>query len=131
MNEIDFARETSSIIQGLLQIGLRTQWMYRMMLSRLYYSAHHLGRLLLRNVGIDANRWRSEVHRRVIDELGQHYVASGVMNNNALDALERLRKYRVRADYDTAFRMRERHIRSALNFFTGYLEECSRILGVT
>jgi len=102
-----------------------------MMLSRLYYAAHHLGRLLLRNVGIDANQWRGEVHRRVINELGQHYVASGTMNNNALDALEQLRRYRVRADYNMATRIRERHVRSALNFFTAYLDECGRILGVT
>ncbi|MFQ6043425.1 MAG: hypothetical protein ACE5PV_21435, partial [Candidatus Poribacteria bacterium] len=84
MSEIDFARETSSIVQSLLQIGLRTQWMYRMMLSRLYYAAHHLGRLLLRNIGIDAHQWRSGVHHRVMHELRRHYVASGAMNSNAL-----------------------------------------------
>ncbi len=130
MNEMYFARETSSVVQALLQIGLRTQWMYRMMLSRLYYAAHHLGRLLLRNIGIDAHQWRSGVHHRVIRELKQHYVASGAMNNNALDALERLRIYRVWADYNMARRIRERHVTSALNLFTAYFDECSRILGV-
>jgi len=131
MNEMYFARETFSVVQGLLQIGLRTQWTYRMMLSRLYYAAHHLGRLLLRNIGIDANRWRGDVHRRVINELGQHYIASGAMNNNTLDALEQLRIYRVWADYNMARRIREQHVTSALNLFTAYLDECSRILGVT
>ena len=131
MNEIYFARETLSVVQGLLQIGLRTQWMYRMMLPRLYYAAHHLGRLLLRNIGIDTQRWRGEVHRRVINELRQHYVATGAMNVSALDALEQLRIYRVRADYYMASRIRERHVRNALNLFTVYLDECSRILGVT
>ena len=130
MNEMYFARETSSVVQALLQIGLRTQWMYRMMLSRLYYAAHHLGRLLLRNIGIDAHRWRSGVHRRVIRELGQHYVASGAMNTDTLDALEQLRIYRVWADYNMARRIRERHVTSALNLFTAYFDECSRILGV-
>jgi uncharacterized protein (UPF0332 family) len=130
LNEIYFARETLSIVQSLLQIGLRTQWMYRVMLSRLYYAAHHLGRLLLRNIGIDANQWRGEVHRRVIRELGQHYVASGAMNTNTLNALERLRIYRVWADYNMALRIRERHVRSALNLFTVYLDECNRILEV-
>ncbi len=131
MNEISFARETSSVVQSLLQIGLRTQWMYRMMLSRLYYAAHHLGRLLLRNIGIDAHQWRSGVHHRVINELKQHYVASGTMNANTLDTLERLRRYRIRADYNMASRIRERHVRSALNLFTVYLDECNRILEVT
>ena len=131
MNEIYFARETSSVVQALLQIGLRTQWMYRMMLSRLYYAAHHLGRLLLRNIGIDANQWRSGVHHRVIRELKQHYVASDAMNANTLDALEYLRRYRVRADYDMALRIRRRHVTRALNLFTVYLDECSHILGVT
>jgi uncharacterized protein (UPF0332 family) len=130
MNEIYFARETSSIVQGLLQIGLRTQWMYRMMLSRLYYAAHHLGRLLLRNIGIDVQRWRGEVHHRVIHELRRHYVASGAMNAHILAALEQLRRYRVRADYIMALCIRERHVTRALNLFTVYLDECSRILGV-
>lgn len=131
MNEIYFARETLSVVKALLQIGLHTQWMYRMMLPRLYYAAHHLGRLLLRNIGIDAQRWRGEVHRRVIRELRQHYVATGAMNVSALDALEHLRRYRVRADYDTGLRIRGQHVTRALNLFTVYLDECSRILGVT
>jgi len=102
-----------------------------MMLPRLYYAAHHLGRLLLRNIGIDAQQWRGEVHNRVIRELRQHYVATGAMNVSALDALERLRRYRVRADYKMASRIRERHVTEALNLFTVHLDECSRILGVT
>ena len=113
-----------------------------LILSRLYYAAHHLGRLLLRNAGLTPEQWRGDVHRRVLRELEQHYIMPGILSANALDALDRLRRYRIRADYELAFRIRFRVLTEALNLFTmfasltddfvlRYFDECCRILGVT
>ena len=138
--ELDYARETLAVVQALpdsrdgfaqMQLGWRTQWLYRMILSRLYYAAHHLGRLLLSNVGLNPEQWRGDVHRRVLRELEGRYAIAGIMNANTLDALDRLRRYRIRADYELAFRIRFRALTDALNLFTIYFNECCRILGVT
>jgi hypothetical protein len=67
----------------------------------------------------------------VLRELEQRYVIAGIMNANALDALDCLRRYRIRADYELAFRIRFRTLTEALDLFTIYFDECCRILGVT
>ena len=129
--ELDYARETLAVVQALMKLGWHMQWLYRMILSRLYYAAHHLGRLLLRNVGQHPEQWRGDVHRRVLRELEGCYVMTGIMSADALDALDRLRRYRIRADYELAFRIRFRALTEALNLFTMYFNDCWHILGVT
>ena len=122
MPELAFAQEALNAARAFLQLDLRTQWSYRTTLSRLYYvrfaqrllrepPAHHLGRLLLQNVGLTPHLWsrdvhfvhqrlRLMVHRRVINELEHHYVFIGVMSYDALEALEHLLRYRIQADYE-------------------------------
>jgi uncharacterized protein (UPF0332 family) len=97
--EIDFAREILAMVRAFLLLGMRTQPMYRIILSRLYYAAHHVGRLMLRNVGLMPDQWRGDVHRRVLSELRNRYVNTGVMNRDAWVALWNLRQLRIRADY--------------------------------
>jgi len=87
--EINFARDILAIVRAFLLLGMRTQPIYRIILSRLYYAAHHVGRLLLRNVGLSPEQWRVNVHRRVLDELEQRFVNTGIMKRHALEALER------------------------------------------
>ncbi len=130
MIEIDYAREILAMAQAFLQLGMRTQPIYRIILSRLYYAAHHVGRLLLRNAGLTPNQWRGDVHRRVLDELEQRFVDTGVLSRNALDALRQLRRLRVLADYDLNTQILDRNTTQALNLFTTYFDECCRILGV-
>ncbi len=100
MPEVNLARETLDAAQAFGQLRLRTQWSYRTTLSRLYYAAHHLGRALLRNVGLTPQQWRRNVHERVIDELRNHFVLNARMTVRALHALLRLRRYRIQADYN-------------------------------
>lgn len=88
MIEINFAREILAIAQAFLLLGMRTQPIYRIILSRLYYAAHHVGRALLRNVGLTPEEWRVNVHRRVLDELEHRFVNTGTISRNALEALE-------------------------------------------
>jgi len=92
MPELAYAEETLTVVQSTLGIGLRTRWIYRTIISRLYYAAHHLGRLLLRNAGLAPHRWRGNVHNRVINELDARYVSIGIMSRRALNALNQLRR---------------------------------------
>ena len=109
---------------------MRTQPVYRIILSRLYYAAHHVGRLLLRNAGLTPEQWRVNVHRRVLDELEHRFVNTGAMRRNVLEALERLQRLRSQADYELTTTIRNRDITQAMNLFETYLDECCRILGV-
>jgi len=128
-----------AIVRAFLLLGMRTQpilhfvqgQVYRIILSRLYYAAHHVGRALLRNVGLTPEQWRDNVHNHVIDELERRFVDTGNMNPNALEALVLLRRLRVRADYILSIRIRERNINRALNLFEIYFNECCSILGVS
>lgn len=130
MVEINFAREISTTVEAFLILGMRTQTIYRVILSRLYYAAHHVGRLLLRNVGIAPEQWRGDVHRRVINELERRLVNTGVMSRNAWEALCRLRISRIRADYEIAMEITDYDIAQALNLFTIYFENSQQVLGV-
>jgi uncharacterized protein (UPF0332 family) len=135
--EINFAREILAIVRAFLLLGMRTQpilhfvrgQVYRIILSRLYYAAHHVGRALLKSVGLTPERWRVNVHRRVLDELEHRFVNTGAMRLYALEALENLRWLRSTADYDLNIPIREANITDAINFFEIYFNECCQILG--
>lgn len=127
MIEIDFAKETLAVARAFLTLGMHTQCIYRIILSRLYYAAHHVGKALLRRVGLTPDRWRGSVHRRVLDELERRFVDTSNMNPSALEALELLRRLRVRADYVLNTRIRERNVNQALNLFEIYFNECCTI----
>ena len=129
MIEIDFAREILAIVRAFLLLGMRTQPMYRIILSRLYYAAHHVGRLMLRNVGLVPAQWRVNVHQRVLDELEGCYVNTGIMSRSAFRAIGRLRRLRTQSDYELNVPIQNQDISRALNLFTTYFDECCRILG--
>jgi len=130
MPELTFAAEALNAARAFLQLNLRTQWSYRTTLSRLYYAAHHLGRLLLRNTGLTPHLWRRHVHRRVINELENNYVLTGIMSYDALEALEHLLRYRVQADYELNRVIHPTQVTATMNRFDIFSSECYRILGV-
>ncbi|HIE27983.1 TPA: hypothetical protein EYP66_11920 [Candidatus Poribacteria bacterium] len=131
MIELDFSIETLANARAFLQLEMRSQWIYRLLLARLYYAAHHLPRLLLRSVGLAPEQWRRDVHHRVWSELRQHYVNIGRMNIRTLNILERLRRRRIRADYELHFVIRDEYMDEAVVLFADYLNACQQILGVT
>ncbi|MFQ6043484.1 MAG: hypothetical protein ACE5PV_21730 [Candidatus Poribacteria bacterium] len=131
MIELHFAEEALRVVQAFLQLGMQTQFICRTSLSRIYYAAHHLGRLLLTTIGLTPSRWRRDVHRRVIDELERRFVTQGTMSANAWQTLSQLRTYRIQADYELTLHVREQDVRDAVIRLTEYLNECRRILGVT
>ena len=131
MQEVDFARETLRFAQMFLHMGVTNTWLYRMLLGRLYYAAHHLGRRLLIEIGLQPEQWRANVHQRVLNELDQHYLATGRMTLEAWVALDKLRGLRQKADYELATPVRLRHLNQAILLFTQFAEECYQILGVS
>jgi uncharacterized protein (UPF0332 family) len=130
MPELELARQTLLFVQALLDMEVGHPWFYRMMVGRLYYAAHHLGRLLLQREGLQLNQWRVNVHRRVIEELQQRFVASGRMSGETFRALVELRRLRRIADYDLSIRIRRRTVTHALELYNTFLLECQQILGV-
>ena len=131
MQEVDFARETLRFAQMFLHMGVTNVWLYRMLLGRLYYAAHHLGRRLLTEVGLQPDQWRANVHQQVLNELRQQYVATGRMTVDVWTALDQLRSLRRIADYELATPVRLRDVNRSVSLFTRFTEECYHILGVS
>lgn len=128
MIELQFAEEALRVVQAFLQLGIHTQFIYRLSLSRIYYAAHHLGRLLLTSVGLTPGQWRRDVHRRVLE---RHFVIPRKMRPRILRILSRLRASRTRADYELDVQIPEQEVREAINLLEAYIHECRRILGVS
>ena len=102
----------------------------RTIISRIYYSAHHLSRYLLRRVGLRPENWRRNVHRRVIDEMKRRFVDANLMNSEILQFLEDMRRFRVRADYQLHLTISEGNIENMFDRSDAYLNECRRLLEV-
>ncbi len=130
MQEVEFARETLRFAQMFLHMGVTNTWLYRMLLGRLYYAAHHLGRRLLIEVGLQPDQWRANVHQQVLSELHQQYVATGRLTLDAWRALDGLRDLRLRADYELTRPIHLRQVNHAMALFTRFTNECYQILGV-
>ena len=131
MQEVEFAREALRFAQMFLHMGVTNTWLYRMLVGRLYYAAHHLGRRLLIEIGLQPEQWRANVHQRVLTELNQQYVATGRITLGAWTALDQLRSLRRIADYELATPVRLRDVNRAVSLFTKFAEECFQILGVS
>jgi uncharacterized protein (UPF0332 family) len=125
--EIDFARDVLAMVQAFLTLGLESEQVRRVILARLYYAAHHVGRLLLRNAGLDPDQWRQDVHQQVLDELEHHFVDAHLMSRAVWRALRQLRFYRIQADYELTAPIRIRHVRQALDLFLTYFKACERL----
>jgi uncharacterized protein (UPF0332 family) len=131
MQEAEFAREALRFAQMFLHMGVTNTWLYRMLVGRLYYAAHHLGRRLLIEISMQPEQWRVNVHQRVLNELDQHYIATGRMTLGAWIALDRLRDLRRQADYELGKPIRLRNVNRAIALFARFADECYRILGVS
>jgi len=124
IGEVEFARETLRFAQMSLHMGVTNTWLYRMLVGRLYYAAHHLSRRLLIEIGLQPEQWRTNVHQRVLNELDQRYVATGRMTPKAWRALNELRNLRRIADYQLAVPVRLRQVNRGLALFVRFADEC-------
>jgi uncharacterized protein (UPF0332 family) len=102
----------------------------RAVVSRIYYSAHHLSRSLLRRVGLRPDTWRRNVHQRVINEMQRQFVRTNQMNAQMIPILRDLRRYRVQADYQLRITISLSDVEQVFGRFDIYLNECRRLLEV-
>lgn len=130
MPEIEFARDTLEYVKLFMRMGVTDSWLYRMLIGRMYYAAHHLGRRLLIEIGLQPNQWRDNVHQRVIEELNANYAFGGKMGRESVSALGRLRGMRRTADYDLTIPVRRRDVNHALSLLTQITTEFERVVEV-
>ena len=130
MNELDFAEETVARMRALYGLAGDHEVIRRTIISRIYYSAHHLSRSLLRRVGLHPETWRRNIHRRVIDEMERRFVVTNLMNPELFVFLEDMRHYRVIADYQLFLTISENDVENMLERFGAYFNECRRLLEV-
>jgi len=99
MDGLNFARETTARMNNLYGLAGNHEVIRRTIISRIYYSVHHLSRYLLRKVGLRPETWRRSVHKRVIDEIERRFVATNLMDPKIFVFLKDMRHHRVIADY--------------------------------
>jgi len=100
----------------------------RAVVSRLYYAAHHLSRLLLRKSGLRTEAWRRDIHRRVIHEIDAQFVKTGQMDSEVLSLLKAMRRLRVRADYQLRSSIHKGDTEEMFSLFRTYLDACKNLL---
>jgi hypothetical protein len=101
MIELDFAIETLANARAFLQLEMRNQWIYRILLARLYYAAPGL------------------------------MIVFSIINHQSTINNPRLRRRRIQADYELYFIIRDGYMNEAVVLFADYLNACQQILGVT
>ena len=130
MNEFNFAEESLIRMKALYDLAGDHEGIRRTVVSRLYYAAHHLGRLLLRKKGLRPETWRKNVHHRVIGELKRRFSAAGRMDLEIFASLDTMRRLRVRADYQLYRVITESNVESMFELFDVYFRECKQLLEV-
>ena len=130
MDELDFAEETAARMRELYGLAGSHEVIRRTIVSRVYYSAHHLSRYLLSCVGLRPETWQVNLHQRVIDEMEIQFVTTNLMDREIFSFLEDMRRYRVRADYQLDFPINEGDVENMFRIFDAYLNECKRLLEV-
>ena len=130
MDGLEFAEKTIARMNNLYGLAGSHEVIRRTVVSRIYYSAHHLSRYLLNRDGLRPETWRRNVHKRVIDEIEKRFVAANMMNIEIFQFLEDMRRYRVRADYQLHLTISESDVENTFRLFDAYCNECGRVLEV-
>ena len=130
MGELEFAEETIARMKALYDLAGNHEVIRRTVISRIYYSTHHLSRYLLSKVGLRPEIWRRNVHKRVADEIERRFVTANMMNTEIFLFLKDMRRYRVRADYQLHLTISEYHVENMFDMSDAYLNECRRVLEV-
>ncbi|MBM3236190.1 hypothetical protein FJZ31_07805 [Candidatus Poribacteria bacterium] len=102
----------------------------RTIVSRLYYAAHHSAKFLLKLRGYDTDSWRIDVHQRVITEIENEFVNTGLMSWTTLTWLTTLKVKRQKADYALGIMFHEPEVDKVFRLCAQFIAECKRIQGV-
>ena len=130
MDELDFVGETVARMKDLYGLAGHHEVIRRTIISRIYYSAHHLSRYLLMRLGLRPETWRMNIHQRVSDEIRRQFVVTNLMDRDIFSFLEFMRRSRVRADYQLHLTISEENVENMFERFDAYLNECRQVLEV-
>ena len=130
MDGLEFAEKTIAQVKDLYGLAGNHEVIRRTVISRIYYSAHHLSRYILSRIGLRPETWRRNVHKRVADEIEKRFVAANMMNIEIFQFLEDMRRYRVRADYQLHLTISEGDVENTFKLFDAYYNECRQVLEV-
>ena len=128
MDELEFAEQVLLVAEHLRILPGNREIINRFIVSKLYYAAHHLGRLLLKKRGENPDAWSGEVHRRVIDELLAKFVTTRILTSETVRHLDILRAKRVKADYFLNRRFQREEIDKIFRLYREFLDEVRNIL---
>ena len=127
---MDFVEETRDRMKDLYGLAGNHEVIRRTVVSRIYYSAHHLSRDLLSRVGLRPETWRRNIHTRVIAEIRRQFVVANLMNPEIFRFLEEMRRHRVNADYQLNTTISEGDVENMFEMVDAYSNECRRLLEV-
>ena len=91
--------------------------------SRLYYAAYHAAVALLLTQGLEARS-----HSGVANLLGLHFVKTGRLDAGDARLFARLQKYRVEADYSTAFVLTKQALEEDLAACRSFVERVQSVI---
>jgi len=114
------AEETTARMKELYGLAGNHEVIRRTIISRIYYSAHHLSRYLLRSLGLRPDTWRRNVHRRVMAEIDRLFVAENLMDIEIFQFLESMRRHRVNADYQLHLTISEDDVEDMFDMLTSF-----------
>lgn len=130
MNEFDFADRSIEIAREIRKMAIDKDVGNRIIVSRLYYAAHHAARYLLKLRGHAPDSWIIGVHRRVIAEIDSEFVTTGLMTRRMLSHLTIMKYKRIKADYNLAIRLQEQEVDKVFQLCDQFIQECKRLEGV-
>lgn len=128
MDELEFAEGVLSVAEEIDTLTEHKEIISRFIVSKLYYGAHHLGRLLLKKQGETPDTWIGEVHLRVIKELRRKYVDTGLLSGASLSYLRELRLKRTKSDYFLNRRFQPEEMEKIFRIYRAFLDEVKALL---
>ena len=128
MDELQFAEGVLSVAEKMNASTEHKEIINRFIVSKLYYGAHHLGRLLLKKRGETPDTWIGEVHLRVIKELRSKYVDTGLLSGASLSYLRELRLKRTKSDYFLNRGFQQEEMDKIFHIYRAFLDEVKVLL---
>ena len=128
MDELEFAEGVLATAEEIRKLPLNQEIVSRFIVSKLYYGAHHLGRLLLKKQGEYPDLWLSNVHIRTLRDLKAKFVDTGLLSLRAHTALRTLRFKRIKADYFLTKPFQMEEIDKVFRIYREFLNEVRLLL---
>ena len=112
------AKETMSEVKGMIQLSY-----WRMTANRLYYACYYAASALLIK-----NSFTAHTHAGVINQLGLHFVAKGLISKEQGRFLKRLFELRQNGDYSDWFTIEESDVKPLVEPAEKFIAEIENLI---